>query len=145
MTKQTRAFQKERRRVLRSRHGLERELCRLISVTVFKMIAVHLTGGTMHPPAFLMSHMLSDWQECFLEVKCQRCRGRGSLSSVKGLMRWHGNASFSAVLNRLRCKFCKRKPSFVYLCASRSRTAGEGCQADWALELLAQPSPVESV
>jgi hypothetical protein len=117
----------------------------LISVTVFKMIAVHLTGGTMHPPAFSMSHMLSDWQECYLEVKCQRCRGRSSLSSVKGLMRWHGNASFSAVLNRLRCKLCRRKPSFVYLCASRFRSAGEGCQAGWALELLAKPAPVESV
>lgn len=116
----------------------------MISVTVIKMIAVHFAGTVMHPPAFLMSHMLSDWQECFLEVKCERCMGRSSLSSVKGLMRWHGNASFGEVLNRLRCKFCRRKPTFVYLCASRFRTAYKESPAGWAIELLSRTSRQES-
>jgi hypothetical protein len=89
----------------------------------------------MHPPRFLLSHFLSDWPECFLEFRCERCGERSSTIAVKGLQRWYGNLPFADLLARLRCKYCRKKPTSVYLCASQHRTARMGPSPDWAIEL----------
>ncbi len=88
----------------------------------------------MHPPRFLQSHLLSDWPECFLEMRCRWCHERRMAVAVKGLMRWHGNKTFAEVLARLRCKFCRRTPASVRLLASKP--SGEDSAATgWTLEL----------
>jgi hypothetical protein len=92
----------------------------------------------MHPPTFLESQHLSDWPDCFLEVRCNRCIGRSSVSPVKGLLRWHGDAPFAEVLKRLKCKYCRHTPTFVYLCASQVRTACMGQPTGWAIELVSR-------
>lgn len=88
----------------------------------------------MHPPRFLQSHMLSDWPECFLEMRCRWCHQRSMTVAVKGLMRWYGNKTFAEVLSRLRCKFCRRTPASVCLLASK-RSGADSAAPDWALEL----------
>lgn len=99
-----------------------RIICRLKYVTVINIIDAHLRGPSlMHPPKFLPDHRLSDWPECVLEIRCRICGGRSASCAVKGLIRWYGDRTFAEVLARLRCKYCRKKPAPVYLCASPHR------------------------
>lgn len=93
----------------------------------------------MHPPQFLLSQLLSDWPDCILEMRCVRCNGRSMTCAVKGLMRWYGNCSFAVLLSRLKCKFCRRAPSPVYLCASPHRVFSDGPTPDWSIEIVPAP------
>jgi hypothetical protein len=86
----------------------------------------------MHPPPFLMSHRLSDWPDCKLELHC--CKGV-SLYPVKLLIQKRGDPEFSTVIDRLKCAACGRKPAPVYLCAGHREHSG-GSTADWAIELV---------
>lgn len=57
------------------------------------------------------------------------------------LFQAHGNALFSDVLGRWRCKLCGKPPAPVYLVAGHHRHAGPGPSADWSLELIRAPHP----
>jgi hypothetical protein len=94
----------------------------------------------MHPPRFLISHLLSDWPECFLEIRCRPCGDRSSQCAIKGLIRWYGDRTFAEVLARIKCKYCRKRPARVYLCASQHR---EGCKGlpDWAVEIVYESQP----
>lgn len=91
----------------------------------------------MHPPDFHTSHLLSDWPNCFLEAHCFRCMRRRSVSSIRSLMREHGNVSFTELLSRLKCRFFLGKPTLVHLCASQVRTC-MGPPTGWAIELYSR-------
>jgi hypothetical protein len=86
----------------------------------------------MHPPAFRVSHHLSDWPECQLELNC--CRGQVVIP-IRMLLRDHGDLTFATTLARLRCQRCKGAPAPVYLCAGGREYAG-GPASDWAIELV---------
>ncbi len=83
--------------------------------------------------------MLSDWPDCVLEIRCHLCGGRSSQCAVKGLIHWYGDRTFAEILKRIRCKFCRRRPAPVYLCASHIREGCKGPDPDWAIELLPAP------
>ena len=89
----------------------------------------------MHPPPFRLAHHLSDWPECSLELHC--CRGQ-VVYPVRLLMTQHDDLTFAGLLNRLRCKKCRRKPAPVYLCAGH-REHNHGAAPDWAIELVPAP------
>jgi hypothetical protein len=76
------------------------------------LCSVYVLG--MHPPPFRVSHHLSDWPDCRLELNY--CRGQ-VIFPVRLLMTRHGDPSFQTLLRRLRCERCKRPPAPVYLCA----------------------------
>ena len=86
----------------------------------------------MHPPPFLLTHHLSDWPDCQLELKC--CKGV-SLYPTKLLIQKHGDLAFQTVLKRLKCAACGKQPSPVYLCAGHRNHSG-GAAADWSIELV---------
>jgi hypothetical protein len=121
-----------------------RENCRLIPVTEIKMIAVPHSVTSMHPPPFLVSHMLSAWAECSLEIYCERCERRRMTIAVKGLTSWYGNRTFAEVLSRLRCKYCRRSPAAVYLYASQAIAADEEPAAHWTLEIIPHRTDVST-
>jgi hypothetical protein len=90
----------------------------------------------MHPPRFLYSHRLSDWQECCLQMHCRLCEQRSAVMQVKGLMRWYGNRTFAEILSRLRCQFCRRRPSAVFLKTIRSADSNAAQGDQWTLDLV---------
>jgi hypothetical protein len=90
----------------------------------------------MHPPKFLYSHTLSLWPDCYLEMHCHRCEQRSAVIQVKGLLRWYGNRTFAEILSRLRCQFCRRRPSAVSLISERGEDASTTQPARWTLPLV---------
>jgi hypothetical protein len=68
----------------------------------------------MHPPAFWVSHHLSDWPECRLELNC--CRGQVVIPVRGLLMCQHGDPTFATILARLRCQSCKGNPCLRFSC-----------------------------
>ena len=91
----------------------------------------------MHPPRFRMTQRLSDWPECVIELHC--CAGMVGYP-VRLLMQRCGNITFENLLKRLRCKRCRRfKPAPVYLVAGHHRSARNGPDADWSVELVPPP------
>ena len=90
----------------------------------------------MHPPPFSPDHLLSDWPECHLEIRCG-C-GRSTHYPTKLLRRRSGNHPFRAILPKLRCEACRGCPSPVYLCAGH-RTHCSGGPPGWTIELVAEP------
>ena len=95
-----------------------------------------MSVSSMHPPRFLQSHMLSDWPECFLEIRCRWCEQRSMTIAVKGLMRWYGNKTFAEILSRLRCKFCRRRPSAVFLSTMRPGDPAATQRGQWTIVLV---------
>jgi hypothetical protein len=53
-----------------------------------------------------------------------------------------GNRWFAEVLRRLKCKYCRRAPSPVYLCASQHRVFRNGPLPDCSLEIVPAPREV---
>jgi len=92
----------------------------------------------MHPPRFLRTHLLSQWPECSLEIGCRRCETRTMTIAVKGLMRWYGNRSFADILDRLRCKYCRRRPTTVRLHAMRGNDAVSDALTSWSLQIVSE-------
>lgn len=92
----------------------------------------------MHPPPFRLTHRLSDWLACNLELTC--CRGQ-SVYPLRLLVQRHGDRTFAELLPRLRCRQCKSPPAPVYLCAGH-RQHCHGAPPDWAIELVPVPPPV---
>jgi hypothetical protein len=68
----------------------------------------------MHPPAFSVSHRLSDWPECVLELNCPKPAGRMVQYPVRLLAQRHGNLTFAELLPKLRCKCCGQRPAPVH-------------------------------
>jgi hypothetical protein len=84
-----------------------------------------------------MSHRLSDWPECVIELHC--CAGSVGYP-VRLLLKRSGDITFENLLKRLRCKRCRRfKPAPVYLVAGHHRMARHGPDADWSVELVPPP------
>jgi|SRR4051812_42674673 hypothetical protein len=87
-----------------------------------------------------MTHRLSDWPECWIEVICLRCQARKVMLPVRMLLE-RGDRSFASVVAGLRCKGCGGNPAPVYLVAGQQRT-GFGPPPSWAVELVpAHPPP----
>ena len=93
----------------------------------------------MHPPMFRLQQRLSDWPDCHLELRCEGCRGRVTVPSVKLLLGQLGDVTFDDLVPRLRCQHCRNKPASIYLCASQHRTFLGGPRPDWAVELVPPP------
>ena len=94
----------------------------------------------MHPPSFSLSHTVSDWPECHLELGCPGC-GKVTIVALKMLTRDHGGVRVLDLVSRLRCQECRVPASPVHLCASpRRRAAGGGHRPDWAIELVPAPA-----
>lgn len=89
----------------------------------------------MHPPAFRLTHRLSEWPECSLELRCP-CSPGMTMLPVRMLIVQRGDRPFSAILDRLRCLSCRGRPAPVYLVAGHSRTFINGPPAEWSLELI---------
>ena len=94
-------------------------------------------GDGMRFPTFRPDDPLSEWSECFLEIRCG-C-GRSSHAPVKLLLGELGDITFTSYLSRLRCQECKGLPGPVYFCAGHHRTFCGGSAPDWALEVVADP------
>ncbi len=92
----------------------------------------------MHPPSFLPSHLLSDWPECTLELRCP-CSPRIVQMPVRWMIAQRGDQPFAGVLAALRCSTCRGKPAPVYLVAGSPRTFCGGPPPDWSLELVPAP------
>jgi len=90
----------------------------------------------MHPPPFLPIHHLSDWPDCQLELHC--CKGT-SVYPIKLLIAKRGDLVFRDVLARLKCPACGKKPAPMFLC-SGARLHSGGAPADWAIELVPEPT-----
>lgn len=87
---------------------------------------------------FSYNHRLSVWRDYRLEMHCCRCEQRTTSIEVKGLIRCHGDRTFAEILSRLRCMFCRQRPTFVSLC---SMTAGDTAVkhgGGWSLILTAE-------
>jgi hypothetical protein len=99
----------------------------------------------MHPPPFRLDHRLSDWPDCHLELRCAPCHGRSVFYPIKLLIKRHGDRVFSAILQKLVCSRCKRRPQAVFLCASPHRFGGHGGPLpDWAIELIPENGNISS-
>jgi hypothetical protein len=91
----------------------------------------------VHPPPFRYDHKLSDWPDCWLEMRCRKCNGRSAVTPMKLLIRKHGDRTFLDLIPRLRCSQCRSAAAPVYLCASPQRTGGYGGPGtDWAIEIV---------
>jgi phage FluMu protein Com len=91
----------------------------------------------LRPPPFRLNHRLSDWAECWLEMKCPKCNGRQSISPIKLIIAKHGERTFLDLIRKLRCSVCGELAAPVYLCASASRTGGHGgAPPNWAIEIV---------
>jgi predicted RNA-binding Zn-ribbon protein involved in translation (DUF1610 family) len=90
----------------------------------------------MHPPRFLPSHLIADWPDCHLELGCPQC-GKVAIVALRMFCRDHGHARVLDLVDRLRCQGCGTKAAPVHLCASTTRSFGDGPKADWAIELVA--------
>jgi hypothetical protein len=95
----------------------------------------------MHPPKFLRTHLLSQWPECSLEIGCRRCETRTMTIAVKGLMRWYGNRSFADILDRLRCKYRRRRATTVRLHAARADEVAPNALTSWCLQIISETVP----
>ena len=93
----------------------------------------------MHPPDFRITHKLSDWPECVLELRCPKPRGRMVQYPVKLLRQRYGDPSFAELVPKLRCKCCGQPPAPVYLVAGFHRTDPKGPPPCWAVELVPMP------
>ena len=58
-------------------------------------------------------------------------------------MRWCGDRPFADLLTRLKCKFCRHKPSQVYLLASSCQTNRVDSHPGWALKLVSRQRPLK--
>jgi hypothetical protein len=85
----------------------------------------------VHPPPFLLTHRLSDWPDCRLELQC--CKGAVRYP-IKLMIRQRGDQTFAEVPRRLRCSACGGRPRRIWLCAGQ-REVGFGEGPDWAIEL----------
>lgn len=93
----------------------------------------------MHPPQFSMTHHLSEWPDCFLEVRCP-CSPRVIMLPVRMLLETR-DRTFATVLAALRCKACGGKPAPVYIVAGHERSPTHGPPPSWAVELVPAPHP----
>lgn len=84
---------------------------------------------------FSYSHRLSVWRDYRLEMHCCRCEQRSTSIEVRGLIRWHGDRTFAEILSRLRCMFCRQRPTFVSLCSLAAGDTGVKHGAIWSLVL----------
>jgi len=85
----------------------------------------------MHVPEFRLTHRLSQWPRCSLELHC--CKGVHCFSTCSLLTRY-GDMTFEELLPRFRCKRCHRfRPAPVYLRADRTFGGGK---AEWKIELV---------
>ncbi len=87
---------------------------------------------------FSYRHRLSVLRDYRLEMHCCRCEQRSTSIEVRGLIRWHGNRTFAEILSRLRCMFCRQRPTFISLCSATmsDTTAKQG--ASWSLVLTVE-------
>lgn len=90
----------------------------------------------MHPPDWNPNHHLSDWPECILEIHCEACPYARAYFPIKLLLKERGDATFSAILPRLKCKKCGARAGPVYLVAGNHREFCGGARPNWALELV---------
>jgi hypothetical protein len=90
----------------------------------------------MPPAKFSRHHRLSVWRDYRLHMHCCRCEQRSTHIEVAGLIRWHGDKTFTELLPRLRCMFCKQRPTFLSLAPNIVRDAGETQGATWNLVLM---------
>ncbi len=98
-------------------------------------------GGadTVHPPMFSRVHTLSDWPDCWLEVRCLNC-SQMTMVPVQLLRERHGDRhSFKAVVAALRCKSCGSRPAPVFLVAGHDHKGGGSREPDWAIKLVLAP------
>jgi len=86
---------------------------------------------------FSYHHRLSVWRDYRLEMHCCRCEQRSTSVEVKGLIRWHGDRTFAEILPRLRCMFCRQRPTFVSLCSLTTNDATVKHGGVWSLHLTA--------
>jgi hypothetical protein len=94
-------------------------------------------GHSMPVQNFSYGQRLSVWRDYRLEMHCCRCEQRTTSIEVKGLIRWHGDRTFAEILSRLRCMFCRQRPTFVSLCSGTAGDAAVKHSASWSLVLTA--------
>ena len=87
---------------------------------------------------FSYNHRLSVWRDYRVEMHCCRCEQRSTHIEVAGLIRWHGDKTFSEILPRLRCMFCKQRPTFLFLAAMTEHDAGAIQGSAWSLLLACE-------
>jgi hypothetical protein len=68
-------------------------------------------------------------------MHCCRCEQRSTHIDVAGLIRFYGDKTFAEILPRLRCMFCKQRPTFLSLAAVAQRDAGDMQGSTWSLLL----------
>jgi hypothetical protein len=91
----------------------------------------------MHPPDFSLTHKLSDWPDCRLEIGCP-CSARVVVVPVRTLLE-RGDRAFGRAISALRCSSCRGKPAPVYLVAGLTRQACMGPPPSWTVELVGTP------
>jgi hypothetical protein len=101
--------------------------------------AARLPPMAFHPPTFHPSHRLSDWPDCYLEIRCPQC-GKSTVAPLQLLLRGDQDGRILDLISRFRCDRCNVKPAPVYLCASPTRTFAHGPAPDWSLELVQPPA-----
>lgn len=92
----------------------------------------------MHPPAFAITHRLSDWPDCSIEVRCG-CTGRMVMISVKLALRQGRDRIFQEFVAALRCRNRGAKPAPVYLVVGHHREWCGGPSPCWAVQLVPVP------
>ena len=95
-------------------------------------------AAAMHCRPFSISHRLSDWPRCTLEVRCL-CDERVVMLPVRLLLERRGDRTFAAVSRALRCSKCGYRPAPVYLVSGHHRTFNHGPKPDRAVELVPPP------
>jgi len=115
----------------------QREYCRLISVTAIKMMAI-LRGSHMPVPTFSYLHKLSVWRDYRLQMHCCCCHQRNTTIQVAGLIRWHGDKTFAQIVRRLRCTFCRQRPTFLALVPMSASDTTMKHGGGWSIMLTAE-------
>lgn len=84
---------------------------------------------------FSYRHKLSVWRDYRLEMHCCRCEQRSTSIEVRGLIRFYGDKTFAEILARLRCMFCRQRPTLISLCSIAAGDSHQNLTASWSLVL----------
>lgn len=89
-------------------------------------------------PTFSYNHRLSVWRDYRLQLHCCRCEQRSTSIAVAGLIRWHGDQTFAEILSRLRCMFCRQRPTFISLVSMAASDTVTKHGGGWSITLTAE-------
>jgi hypothetical protein len=93
-------------------------------------------------PTFSYRHRLSVWRDYRLKMHCCRCEQRSTSIEVAGLIRWHGDKTFAEIVRRLRCMFCRQRPTFLSLVPMSASDTAMKHGGSWSIMLTVEGAAV---